>query len=127
MPGHINVRVHNKKTLELKLEYVPKNFPDTSRYDIDLLLFFPENMGVNETTYEKRYFYTDLFRSIRLKSPDYPMQNYHKKLKSFEEHCDSDTADQKCIYKFKKFITGYRTMLRNSLCGNRQNKPRRRH
>ena len=114
MSGRINVRVHNKKALELKLEYTPAGEPVRSDYNIDLLLCFPDNMGVNPATYEKRYFYYDLFRSIRLKSPDYPMKTYHKKLNDFDEHCEESLPDTHCIYKFKKLITGYRSMLRNN-------------
>lgn len=113
MAGHINVRVHNKKTLELKLEYIPAGSPDKSDYNIDLLLYFPDNTGINKTTYEKKYFYNDLFRSIRLKSPDYPMKNYHKRLTEFDDLCETDIPHENCEYRFKKIITGFRTMIRN--------------
>jgi len=114
MNGHINVRVHNKKTLELKLEYITDESAVSSNYVIDLYLLMPDNMGINEGSYEKRYFYHDLFRSIRLKSPDYLMNNYYLRLKGFGDKCTGDINDPQCIYQFKKFITGYRSMLRNS-------------
>jgi len=114
MAKHINVRVHNKKTLELKLEYIPKGQPDKSDYIIDLYLSLPENMGINENSYEKKYFYHDLFRSIRLKSPDYMLNHYYERLKHFDESCSEGVHDWQCVYAFKKFITGYRSMLRNS-------------
>lgn len=114
MAGHINVRVHNKRTLELKLEYIPSGSPDESDYDINLFMFFPENTGINHDTYEKKYFFYDLFRSIRLKSPDYMLSDYHKRLKSFSEDCSDLSEDKKCGYQFRKLITGYRTMMRNS-------------
>lgn len=113
MAKHINIRVHNKKTLELKLEYIPKGQPDKSDYVIDLYLAMPENMGINDNSYEKQDFYNDTFRSIRLKSPDYQLSRYHETLKNFDKSCKGNLTDWKCIYTFKKFITGYRTMLRN--------------
>lgn len=114
MAGHINVRVHNRKTLEVKLEYIPSGDPEESDYHIDLLLYIPDNVGINQATYEKRYFYTDLFRSIRLKSPDYLLNSYYGRLKSFADECKGALNDKKCRYQFKKFITGYRSMLRNN-------------
>lgn len=104
-----------KKTLEIKLEYSPPvGNPVKSDYNIDLYLLIPENMGINETTYEKRYFYHDVTRSIRLKSPDYVIYNYYNRLKDFDSHCTDGMQDRRCEYQFKKFITGYRSMLRNT-------------
>ncbi|PLX69958.1 MAG: hypothetical protein C0603_03200 [Denitrovibrio sp.] len=120
MNGHIDVRVHNKKTLEIKLEYSPTGNPDKSDYNIDLYLFIPDNMGINEETYEKRYFYHDISRIIRLKSPDYLLHNYYKRLKTFDTNCTMGIDHTGCEYQFKKFITGYRSMLRdsaNNICG----------
>lgn len=114
MSKHINVRVHNTKTLEIKLEYIPADQPDTSDYVIDLYLSMPANMSINENTYEKRYFYYDLFRSIRLKSPDFMLNKYYNRLKNFDESCSGEIHEKSCVYTFKKFITGYRSMLRNS-------------
>lgn len=107
------MRVHNIKTLEIRLEYIPAGQPDVSDYNIDLLLMFPDNTGINKDTYEKRYFYHDLFRSIRLKSPDYMMNRYYERLKKFSDDCPDSMKNIKCVYQFKKFITGYRSMLRN--------------
>jgi len=114
MAKHINVRVHNQKTLEIKLEYIPMGRPDKSDYVIDLYLSLPENMSINEDTYEKKYFYHDLFRSIRLKSPDFMLNNYYQRIKTFDESCSGDIHDWHCVYSYKKFITGYRSMMRNS-------------
>jgi hypothetical protein len=109
------VRVHNRKTLELKLEYIPKGQPDSSDYNINMFLFIPESVGINESTYEKRYFYSDLFRSIRLKSPDYFMNHYYNKLKDFDKQCVDGIQETLCEYMFKKFVTGYRSMLRSGI------------
>jgi len=115
MSKNIDIRVHNRKTLEIKLEYVPKGAPEKSDYYIELYLFLPENMGINPSTYEKKYFYNDLFRSIRLKSPDYIMNNYYSRLKNFDENCKDDRQTEKCEYIYKKFICGYRSMIRSTL------------
>ena len=109
--NHINVRIHNRKALEIKLEYVPAKNVDISDYNIDLFLFFPEGMEIDHNTYEKKHFYQDLTRKIRLKTPDFVLNNYYKKLKHFDESCQNNSTT--CEYMYKKFVCGYRAMLRN--------------
>lgn len=113
MRNNVNIRVHNSKAIEMKLEYVPAGAPDRSDYQIDLFLFFPGNMGINETTYEKKHFYQDLTRNIRLKTPDFYLNNYYKRLKHFDDTCRVAMHSPNCEYMYKKFVCGYRAMLRN--------------
>lgn len=113
MRNSVNIRVHNSKSLEIKLEYTPQGAPDDSDYNIDLFLFFPDNMGINESSYEKKHFYQDLTRNIRLKTPDYYLHNYYKRLKSFDETSKIAMHSPAREYMYKKFVCGYRAMLRN--------------
>ncbi|MGE4266280.1 MAG: hypothetical protein AB7F25_02480 [Deferribacterales bacterium] len=113
MRNNVNIRVHNSKSIEMKLEYVPAGAPDRSDYQIDLFLFFPNNMGVNESTYEKKHFYQDLSRNIRLKTPDFYLNNYYKRLKHFDDTSNVAMRSPSCEYMYKKFVCGYRAMLRN--------------
>lgn len=113
MQNHINIRIHNRKSLEIKLEYTPEGAPDTSDYNIDLLLFFPSDMDVNEATYEQKHFWQDMTRNIRLKTPDFYLNNYYKKLKHFDETCPLRNEPANCEYLYKKYVCGYRAMLRN--------------
>ncbi len=117
MQNRINVRAHNKKALEIKLEYVPEGAPDRSDYNIDFFLFFPQDMEIDHTTYEKKHFYQDLSRNIRLKTPDFYLNNYYKRLKNFDETCDRKENKHTCEYMYKKFVCGYRAMLRNHTAG----------
>lgn len=109
--NHINIRMHNRKSLEIKLEYVPDSMSEKSDYNIDFFLFFPEDMEIDYTNYDKKHFYQDLTRKIRLKTPDFVLNNYYKKLKHFDESCENN--ENSCEYLYKKFICGYRAMLRN--------------
>jgi hypothetical protein len=101
----------------MKLEYVPAGAPDRSDYHIDLFLFFPSSMGINETTYEKKHFYQDLTRNIRLKTPDFYLNNYYKRLKHFDDTSAFAMLASGSEYMYKKFVCGYRAMLRNHTAG----------
>lgn len=113
MQNHIDIKVHNIKSLEIKLEYTPEGTPDTSDYNIDFFIFFPSDMGIDYSTYEKKQFYQDLKRNIRLKTPDFYLNNYYKKLKHFDDTCPLSSGSDNCEYMYKKFVCGYRSMLRN--------------
>ena len=69
------VKIHDKFSFEIKLNYNLDNLNKTALYKINTFIFIPESLDINRNTYEKQDFYNSLKTYIRLKTPVYLMRN----------------------------------------------------
>src|SRR4051794_31059954 len=53
----------------MKLEYQPAPKADSSRYLVETYFFLPASLNIDQDTYPRASFYTDLHNYIRLKTP----------------------------------------------------------
>ncbi len=66
---HKNFEVHDKFQFEIKLDY----WLDRNRrndYQVDLFLFLPNSLGLNDVSYPRDAFYDDIKNHVRLKTPE---------------------------------------------------------
>lgn len=61
--------IHDRKQFEMKLEYQPAPKADTSRYLVETFFFLPASLNIDQDTYPRASFYTDIHNYIRLKTP----------------------------------------------------------
>jgi hypothetical protein len=69
------VKIHDKFSFEIKLNYKLDNNLKTNFYEVNTYLFIPENLDINHQTYSKNDFYSDLKSYIRLKTPEFCLKN----------------------------------------------------
>lgn len=63
------VEVHDRKQFELKLEYQPSGLDDEAKYAVDAYIFIPASLNIDQDTYPREQFYTDIHNYVRLKTP----------------------------------------------------------
>jgi len=61
--------IHDRKQFEMKLEYQPAPKADSSRYLVETYFFLPASLNIDQDTYPRASFYTDIHNYIRLKTP----------------------------------------------------------
>ena len=61
--------IHDRKQFEMKLEYQPAPKADSSRYLVETFFFLPASLNIDQDTYPRASFYTDIHNYIRLKTP----------------------------------------------------------
>lgn len=66
-----NIKIHDRFQFEIKLGYGLDSNKKRNEYSIDSYFFLPNNLGVNEDTYSKNDFYSDLQIYLRFKTPQY--------------------------------------------------------
>lgn len=65
------VTIHDIHQVEVKLEYNLEELQNTNNYKIESYFFIPRSLQVDERTYHKDEFYTDLQNYIRFKTPSF--------------------------------------------------------
>jgi hypothetical protein len=63
------LEIHDRKQFEIKLEYQPSGTDPTSKYHVDAYLFLPSSLNVDQDTWPREAFYTDIHNYVRLKTP----------------------------------------------------------
>ncbi len=66
---HKNFEVHDKYQFEVKLDYWLKS-SSRDDYQVDLFLFLPNSLGLNQQSYPPEAFYDDIKNHVRLKTPE---------------------------------------------------------
>ncbi|HET9451735.1 MAG TPA: hypothetical protein VFO83_12660, partial [Aggregicoccus sp.] len=61
--------IHDRKQLELKLEYEPSCAEGSARYLVEAFLFLPTSLNVDEETYPRADFYAGIHNYVRFKTP----------------------------------------------------------
>ncbi|GIW22851.1 MAG: hypothetical protein KatS3mg068_1858 [Candidatus Sericytochromatia bacterium] len=64
--------VHDRYQFESSFDFDIRSHDDERKknYQIDMYIFIPENIGINNDTYTRDNFYKDLTNYIRIKTPD---------------------------------------------------------
>jgi len=112
------VDVHDKKQLELKLEYEPSVGDQRSRYLVEAFLFIPSSLNVNAETYPRDDFYADIHNYVRLKTPvlDFAelLQLEQSPLVKLERKVESlgPVDERDAVYQAKLLSCIYRAALR---------------
>lgn len=65
------VSMHDVHQFEVKLEYNLEKLQDTNNYRIQTCFFIPRAVNINQFTYPKDEFFSDLNNYIRFKTPSY--------------------------------------------------------
>lgn len=66
--------VHDRKQLELKLEYEPSCGEGSACYLVEAFLFLPVSLNVDEETYPRADFYAGIHNYVRFKTPVMSLQ-----------------------------------------------------
>src|SRR5690242_16234112 len=61
--------IHDRKQFEIKLEYQPSGTDPKSKYLVETFIFLPNSLHIDQETYPRQAFYTDIHNYIRLKTP----------------------------------------------------------
>lgn len=92
------VIIHDIHQVEIKLEYNLEELLKTNNYKIETFFFIPTSLQINEDTYPREDFYSDLQTYIRFKTPVY----------SFKMILDPDFVKSP-IYELKKILYEFKT------------------
>ncbi|MCD4785088.1 MAG: hypothetical protein K8T10_14835 [Candidatus Eremiobacteraeota bacterium] len=65
------INIHDIHQLEIKLEYDLKELQKINKYKVDVYMFIPRAININEHTYSKDEFYSDMHNYIRFKTPSF--------------------------------------------------------
>ncbi len=110
--------VHDKRQLELKLEFRPCARDEKSHYRVETFLFTPASLHVDAETYPRDAFYSDIHNYVRLKTPimgfdellalqQSPLVKLERKLEGLTPLAEPDV-----IYQAKLLSCVYRAALR---------------
>jgi len=65
------INIHDIHQLEIKLEYDLEELLKINKYKVDVYMFLPRSININEYTYTKDEFYSDMHNYIRFKTPSF--------------------------------------------------------
>lgn len=65
------INIHDIHQLEIKLEYKLEELRKINKYKVDVYMFIPRAININEYTYSKDEFYSDMHNYIRFKTPSF--------------------------------------------------------
>lgn len=68
------VAVHDSHHFEVKLDYSIDKDRKKNRYEVDSYFFVPRSLGINQHTYPREQFYSDVQAYIRFKTPTIPLR-----------------------------------------------------
>lgn len=121
----IQVRVHDRFSVEFKIGYVVKKELTTNEFMMNTWIFVPNSLDINSSTYSKSQFYRDIRSNIRLITPIFSLeevadmqalpfmflQGAFLELKA--EPTKENLAD--CEYQIKMFASIVKSALRNEV------------
>jgi hypothetical protein len=85
-------------------------------YDINIYMFIPKNLGINDYTYTKEDFYGDYISYIRLITPRYKLGLIYKKMEdiisSIKKNIGNDKEILALLHELKMLVCSYITYLR---------------
>ncbi|NCC50631.1 MAG: hypothetical protein EOM20_05380 [Spartobacteria bacterium] len=70
---NVQVSIHDKYQVELKVGYPLHSEASRNTYELDLYMFAPRSLGVHPEMYTKQQFYSDMQTYIRLRTPPVPL------------------------------------------------------
>jgi hypothetical protein len=118
--------IHDQKQFELKVEYQPSGTDPDSKYSIDAWLFLPGSLNIDQDTYPRLDFYSDLHNYLRLKTPvlsfDEMLTGRHSPLYELEERIPLGMLgpESELLYDAKMLACVFRGTLRRFRRGVRE-------
>lgn len=112
------VRIHDRSQFEIKLGYLINPDAKKTEYDISLYLFIPKNLGINEDTYPKEKFYSNMYSYLRLITPKDKLINITNRVVDVIEilknkSLNIDTIFNHINYEVKIAVCAFRSYLRD--------------
>ncbi|PIR16961.1 MAG: hypothetical protein COV46_06210 [Deltaproteobacteria bacterium CG11_big_fil_rev_8_21_14_0_20_49_13] len=117
---------HDRYQIELKLGYTLDPSRRKNKYNVDLFMFIPRSLGMNQTSYTKDRFYEDIQGYIRFKTPAFTFEELNDpansrspltRMKKFMEHPEEI---KRIIAEMKLFACTVRVALRTDITSLRQ-------
>lgn len=121
----IKVKVHDKFSIEIKVGFVVRRKLRQNDFVINTWFFFPNSLDINQSTYEKKYFYSDVKSNIRLITPIYLLREIVSgnavPLNSLERAFEQLASDpgkatiREYEYQIKMFAAIFKSALRDEV------------
>lgn len=120
-----SVSIHDRFQFELNLTFNYQPDHKQTDYKIETYLFFPETLGVNESTFSKIDFYANIQNYIRLQSPVFLeedlLNNGLEFLEKIEKHVAPSTgglgieAYRNLVHDLKIFSCAFETAIKTQI------------
>lgn len=85
----IQTKIHDQFSIEFKVGFSGREDVKTDQFDVNSWIFIPNGLNINESTYSKDRFYSDMKSNIRLRTPSF----------SLREIVDGETAPIKHLQR----------------------------
>jgi len=119
------VKIHDKFSLEIKLGFVARKKQKISDFLMNIWIFIPNSLDVNQSTYSKTDFYRDIKSNIRLITPVYLLRDIANGTntpfilleKSFQKLASGPSRSNSSEYEFhiKMFLSILKSALREEV------------
>lgn len=107
------VSIHDKTQLEFKLGYSVGNKKITKHF-LNLYIFIPSNLDIDENSYTKQMFYEDMSGYIRFITPKLSLEEIMKRFSSLLEYLKSGGKEFNFLkYESKMLGCSFRAYLRD--------------
>lgn len=119
---NIQTKIHDKFSIEFKMGFTNRESSDTNNFVVNVWIFTPNNLDINDNTFDKNRFYQNIKSNIRLITPNFsltdlansnslPWQNLHSALSN------THSKDKKINYVFhiKMFAAIFKNSLRHEV------------
>lgn len=120
----IQVKIHDRFSLELKVGFVAKRKIEISDFVMNTWIFVPNSLDINIRTYQKEDFYRDVRSNVRLITPVYLLKNIAKSnslpFKLLEKACEqmakspTQTNIREYEYQIKMFSSIVKSSIRDA-------------
>lgn len=112
------IRMHDKSQFEIKLGYLIDSKKRKTEYDINLYLFLPKNLGIDDYSYPKENFYRNLYSYVRLITPKDSLRNLNERLCKVLDKIDNEKSKIDSLFYFLNYeikitICGFKSFLRD--------------
>ncbi len=118
------IDVHDRKQFELKLEYQPSGRAPRSEYRVEMWMFLPGSLNVDQENYPRQAFYADIHNYVRLKTPVLEMDGIlcadASPLRGLERELEKGTgqaSEMELVYLAKLLSCVFRGGLRRFATG----------
>lgn len=115
------VAAHDRHQFELKLGYALDPSTYNNKYNIELYMFIPNSLGINNQTYSKNYFYNDVQGYIRFKTPTFSFEqladinNQLSPLTRIKSLLEASPKKKPLIAELKLYACTVRVALRDAI------------
>lgn len=121
----VQVKIHDKFSVEFKIGYVVKSKPKPNNFALNMWMFVPNSLDINDQTYSAAQFYRDMKSNVRLITPIFlmreivsgkglPLRNLEHSFRSLaEEQSRKNIAEYE--YQIKMFMSILKSSIRDEI------------